>query len=92
LVFLIGERPGGDAQASCSLSAYLVYRLRDPAVQQAAARFAHSPNIRFEYSVLSNIHQGGLPPLEAGAVLLEKIHNILRHQAAGNRLTALKQA
>lgn len=89
LVYLIGERPGGDAQASCSLSAYLVYRLRDPAVQEAAARFAHSPNIRFEYSVLSNIHQGGLPPLEAGAVLLEKIRDILRHQAAGNRLTAL---
>ena len=30
VVYLIGERPGGDALASRSLSAYLVYRLADP--------------------------------------------------------------
>ncbi len=63
VIHLIGERPGGDAHASRSLSAYLVYRLRDPAVQAAAARFSGNDSIRFEFSVVSNIYVGGLPPL-----------------------------
>ena len=40
VIHLIGERPGGDASASRSLSAYLVYQLSDPAVQAEAARAA----------------------------------------------------
>lgn len=88
-VHLIGERPGGDALASRSLSAYLVYRLADPEAQARAARFSANPGIRFEYTVISNIHEGGLPPLEAGAVIVEKVARILAAQAAGNRLEAM---
>src|SRR5262249_35073230 len=92
VVYLIGERPGGDALASRSLSAYLVYRLSDRAVQRQAAEFSRNPGIRFEYTVISNIYAGGLPPVEAGGVLVEKIVQILSSQAAGNRLEALLKA
>lgn len=94
VVYLIGERPGGDALASRSLSAYLVYRLGDPAVQQQAALASGNRNIRFEYTVISNIYAGGLPPAEAGGVIVEKVIEILTHRAAGNRLESLlkKQA
>ncbi len=77
VVVLIGERPGGDARASRSMSAYLAYRVADG---------------RFEYSVLSNIYEGGLPPVEAAAVLVERVGQILTHKAAGNRLEALLNA
>ena len=87
-MYLIGERPGGDALASRSLSAYLVYRLSGPALAEAA-RFSGNPAIRFEYTVISNIYSGGLPPVEAGAVIFEKVLQILAHQAAGNRLASL---
>ncbi len=59
MVYLIGERPGGDALASRSLSAYLVYRLGDAEVQRQAARFGGNPAVRFEYTVISNIYAGG---------------------------------
>jgi ethanolamine ammonia-lyase large subunit len=88
VIFLVGERPGGDAAASRSLSAYLVYRL-DGAVQAEAARFSGNPAIRFEYTVISNIYAGGLPPVEAGAVILEKVLQILSKRAAGNRLASI---
>jgi ethanolamine ammonia-lyase small subunit len=87
VVFLLGERPGGDALAARSLSAYLVYRLNGEA-QAEAARFSGNPAVRFEYTVISNIYSGGLPPVEAGAVILEKIVQILANEAAGNRLAA----
>lgn len=74
VVTLIGERPGGDARASRSMSAYLAYPTTDG---------------RFEYFVLSNIYDGGVPAVEAAAVLVERITLILRHQASGNRLEAL---
>jgi ethanolamine ammonia-lyase large subunit len=89
VVYLIGERPGGDALASRSLSAYLVYRLGDAAVRDQAARFSGNPSIRFEYSVISNIYSGGLPPVEAAAVIVDKACAILNYQAAGNRLEAM---
>ena len=92
VIHLLGERPGGDAQASRSLSAYLVHRLEDGPVQRAAAAFSGHPAIRFEYTVISNIHEGGLPPLEAGGVIVEKALQILAHRAAGNRLEALRGA
>jgi ethanolamine ammonia-lyase large subunit len=88
VVLLVGERPGGDALASRSLSAYLVYRLSD-AAQVVAARFSGNPQVRWEQTVISNIYSGGLPPVEAGAVILEKVLQILEHKAAGNRLAAL---
>jgi ethanolamine ammonia-lyase large subunit len=89
VVYLIGERPGGDALASRSLSAYLVYRLGDSIVQKDAARFSGNAGIRFEYTVVSNIYSGGLPAAEAGAVIVDRVSDILRLQAAGNRLESL---
>jgi ethanolamine ammonia-lyase large subunit len=92
IVYVIGERPGGDALASRSLSAYLVYRLADPHAQARAARFSGNPTVRFEYTVISNIYAGGLPAAEAAGVIVEKVADILKHQAAGNRLEALTGA
>lgn len=85
VVMLIGERPGGDALASRSLSAYLAYRVGDDERAEAVA-FSGNPEIRWEYTVISNIYSGGLPPLEAGSVIAEKVMQILEHGAAGNRL------
>jgi ethanolamine ammonia-lyase large subunit len=76
VVLLIGERPGGDAQASRSLSAYLAYRGEQG----------------FEYTVVSNIHPGGLPALEAGSLIVEKTLQILQFHAAGNRLESFLRA
>jgi len=39
--------------------------------------------------VISNIYSGGLPAVEAGAVILEKVFQILSNQAAGNRLESI---
>jgi ethanolamine ammonia-lyase large subunit len=89
MVYLIGERPGGDAAAASSMSAYFVYRLGDPATRQTAADFSGNSSIAFEYSVISNIYDGGLPPAEAAAMIVEKISEILTHRAAGNRLENL---
>jgi ethanolamine ammonia-lyase large subunit len=80
VVHLLGERPGGDAQAARSLSAYLVYRVPEGSAASADGRST------FEYTVVSNIHQAGLPPVEAGAVVAEKALQILQLRAAGNRL------
>jgi ethanolamine ammonia-lyase large subunit len=89
VVYLIGERPGGDAAAASSMSAYFVYRLSDPETQRRAAGFSGNSHIAFEYSVISNIYDGGLPPAEAAAVIVEKVSDILAHRAAGNRLESL---
>src|SRR5213593_247018 len=88
VILLIGERPGGDALASRSLSAYLVYQLLDADAQNKAAAYSNNPDIRFEYTVISNIYSAGLPPLEAGSVVAEKAWHVLSHQAAGNLLEA----
>ncbi len=92
IVLLVGERPGGDADAATSLSAYFVYHLSDPTAQAAAALASGHPDIRFEYTVLSNIYERGLPPVEAASVLIERIEQILTHRAAGNRLETLLHA
>lgn len=89
VILLIGERPGGDALASRSLSAYLVYQLLDSDAQTKAAAYSKNPDIRFEYTVISNIYSVGLPPLEAGSVVAEKACQIIAHHAAGNRLEAI---
>ncbi|MCP6756448.1 ethanolamine ammonia-lyase subunit EutC, partial [Klebsiella pneumoniae] len=47
VVYLIGERPGGDALASRSLSAYLVYRLGESKVQKEAARYSGNTAIGY---------------------------------------------
>lgn len=85
-LLLIGERPGGDAAASTSLSAYFIYQLKNQEVQKRAAIFNGNENIKFEYTVISNIYSGGIPPIEAGSLIVEKVSEILKHSAAGNRL------
>jgi ethanolamine ammonia-lyase large subunit len=91
VVTLIGERPGGDALASRSMSAYFAYRLNDQTTQKFAATFSGTAKIQYEYSVLSNIYAGGLPPIEAGSVIAEKVFEILKFKAAGNRLESMLQ-
>jgi ethanolamine ammonia-lyase large subunit len=75
VIHLLGERPGGDAASSRSLSAYLAFRAPEGG--------------RVEYTVISNIYAGGLPPAEAAAVVVEKALAILAHGAAGNRLEGM---
>jgi ethanolamine ammonia-lyase small subunit len=87
---LIGERPGGGEMASRSLSAYLAYRLEGGVDQEDAAAFSGNPEIRFEYTVISNIYAQGLPPVEAAGVILEKAFQILTRRAAGNRLASMR--
>ena len=86
IILLVGERPGGDALASRSMSAYLAYKLNDPHVQKRAAAYSQSPAIGYEYSLITNIYAGGLPSVEAGSVVAEKAIEIMTYKAAGNRL------
>ena len=88
-ILLIGERPGGDALASRSLSAYFAFKLNDANTQSVAAQFSGNADIHYEYSVISNIYAGGLLSIEAGSVIAEKAFDILKYQAAGNRLESL---
>lgn len=68
VVLLIGERPG--LVSAESLSAYLCYQPR-----------LHT--IESQRQVVSNIHQGGMPPAEAGAYLGQVVEKILRNKASG---------
>ena len=86
VVFLLGERPGGDAQAARSLSAYLVFRRENGPAETPSASPAKAA---YEYTVISNIHEAGLPPLEGAGVIAEKVFQILSLRAAGNRLESL---
>ncbi len=65
---LIGERPG--LATAESLSAYMVY---GPERGMPTAK----------KSVISNIHGGGLPPVEAGAELVDLLEEMLTEQASG---------
>jgi ethanolamine ammonia-lyase small subunit len=88
VVYLLGERPGGDATSSRSLSAYLCLRVPEESLADAKV-FSGNAAIRFEYTVISNIYAGGgLPPVEAAAVIVDKVTKILERKAAGNRLDA----
>ncbi|SPP28172.1 ethanolamine ammonia-lyase subunit EutC [Brochothrix thermosphacta] len=65
---LIGERPG--LVTAESMSAYIAYR---PTVGMPEAR----------RTVISNIHKGGTPPVEAGAFVAELIKEMLDKQKSG---------
>lgn len=71
IVLLIGERPG--LVSAESLSAYICYK---PCLGIIEA----------ERMVISNIHKGGIPPVEAGAHLGTVIQKILKYQASGMTL------
>ncbi|WP_156043485.1 ethanolamine ammonia-lyase subunit EutC [Paenibacillus sp. UNC451MF] len=68
LVLLIGERPG--LVSSKSMSAYMCYRPRKGTVES-------------ERTVISNIHRGGTPPVEAGAHIGTLLKKMLEQQASG---------
>ncbi len=86
IVNLIGERPGGDAMAARSMSAYIAYRLSDDETRAAALAFSGHGDVRYEYTVISNIYQGGLPPADAAVQIADRVAQILACRAAGNRL------
>lgn len=86
IILLVGERPGGDAISSRSLSAYLALRLGDSPSLELAKQYSGNENIGYEYTLITNIYDGGLPAVEAGSVVAEKAMEILENQAAGNRL------
>lgn len=71
VVLLIGERPG--LITSESMSAYLCYRPRVGIIES-------------DRNVVSNIHRGGIPPLEAGAVIADLIQTYMKHGASGVKL------
>lgn len=76
VVYLIGERPG--LVSAESMSAYICYQPR------------HS-TIESDRTVVSNIHKGGIPPVEAGAYLGNIIEKILKHKASGVNLVKIEE-
>ena len=68
VIILIGERPG--LVSAESLSAYICYKPR-------------LGTIEADRMVVSNIHRGGIPPVEAGAYLGTLIQKILKYEASG---------
>ncbi|MCL1694267.1 ethanolamine ammonia-lyase subunit EutC [Lysinibacillus sp. BPa_S21] len=73
IVYLIGERPG--LVSAESMSAYICYQPRIGTVEA-------------DRMVVSNIHKGGIPPLEAGAYLGTVVEKILHYKASGVGLVA----
>lgn len=71
LVLLIGERPG--LVSSQSMSAYMCYR-------------PHLGTVESERTVISNIHRGGTPPIEAGAHIGTILKQMIDQQASGVHL------
>ncbi|KGT72830.1 ethanolamine ammonia-lyase [Bradyrhizobium japonicum] len=71
LVLLIGERPG--LVSATSMSAYMCYRPRKGMVES-------------ERTVISNIHKGGTPPIEAGAHIGTILNKMLEQKASGVNL------
>jgi ethanolamine ammonia-lyase small subunit len=70
-VLLIGERPG--LVSAQSMSAYMCYRPRKGTVES-------------QRTVISNIHKGGTPPIEAGAHIGTVLKKMLEQKASGVQL------
>ncbi|GAC22263.1 ethanolamine ammonia-lyase subunit EutC [Paraglaciecola arctica] len=70
-LLLIGERPGlGQSE---SLSCYCVYKPTKDTVES-------------DRMVISNIHNGGTPPIEAAAVIVDLTKKMLEQKASGLKL------
>ncbi|PSU34307.1 ethanolamine ammonia-lyase subunit EutC [Photobacterium lutimaris] len=70
-LLLIGERPGlGQSE---SLSCYAIYKPTDKTVES-------------DRTVISNIHAGGTPPVEAAAVIVDLVKTMLAQKASGINL------
>lgn len=76
VISLIGERPG--LATSKSISAYMIYRPDHNTVEA-------------DRTVISNIHDGGIPPVEAGAYLADLISDILKNKASGVKFAKLRE-
>lgn len=74
VISLIGERPG--LATSKSISAYLIYRPTGDTVEA-------------DRTVISNIHDGGIPPVEAGAYLADVLAKVLEHKVSGVKFAQL---
>lgn len=71
VVMLVGERPGlGQSE---SMSCYAVYR-------------PTADTLESDRSVISNIHREGTPPVEAAAVIVDLVRDMLHWKASGIRL------
>ncbi|MED4581263.1 ethanolamine ammonia-lyase subunit EutC [Brevibacillus choshinensis] len=75
VISLIGERPG--LATAESLSAYMIYQPNENTVES-------------DRTVISNIHRGGTPPIEAGAYLAELLEEILHYQASGVKYAQMR--
>ncbi len=75
VISLIGERPG--LATAESLSAYMIYQPNEQTVES-------------DRTVISNIHRGGTPPIEAGAYLAEVLEEILRYRASGVKYAQMR--
>lgn len=62
---LIGERPG--LITSESMSAYIAYNARPDMLES-------------DYKVVSNISRAGIPPVEAGAYIVDIIKEMLKNE------------
>ena len=68
VILLVGERPGlGQSE---SLSCYMVYRPTTATVEA-------------DRTCISNIHQGGTPPVESAAVIVDMAKKMLEKKASG---------
>lgn len=68
VIMLVGERPGlGQSE---SLSCYMVYR-------------PTADTVEADRTCISNIHQGGTPPVEAAAVIVDMTKLMLEKKASG---------
>ena len=75
VVYLIGERPG--LVSAESMSAYICYQPRHGTIES-------------DRTVVSNIHKGGIPPVEAGAYIGNIIQKILQYKASGVNLVKIE--
>lgn len=74
VLMLVGERPGlGQSE---SMSCYAVYR-------------PTAATLESDRSVISNIHREGTPPVEAAAVIVDLVRQMMRHKASGIALNRL---
>jgi ethanolamine ammonia-lyase small subunit len=71
VVSLIGERPG--LVTADSMSAYMIYK-------------PNKNTVEADRTMISNIHKGGTPPAEAGALLVDIVKQILAAKCSGMKL------
>ena len=77
VVYLIGERPG--LLSAESMSVYMCYR-------------PNAETIESDRLVVSNIHQNGFPPVEAGAYVSTLVEKMCHYRASGVALQTLERA